>query len=115
MFLFQGYRCPGSGRGDAKCSGKNERKPTLRKRSSDNLSDFLLAFILAGSPFEGVEFAKRDEIDDNRTAMGLVIVPRFIGNRFSASRKGRRLYQFVHEDADARRSRRIQMHRNKVP
>jgi len=69
MFLFQGYRCPGSGRGDTKCSGKNEGKPTLRKGSSDNLSDFLLTFILAGSPFEGVELAKRDEIDESITAI----------------------------------------------
>jgi hypothetical protein len=37
--------------------------------SSDNLSDFLLAFTLAGSAFFGVECAKRDEIDDSRTAI----------------------------------------------
>ena len=42
---------------------------TLSERSSDNLFDFLLNFTLAGSAFEGVESAKRDEIDESRTAM----------------------------------------------
>jgi hypothetical protein len=37
--------------------------------SSDNLSDFLLTFILAGSASFGVDCAKRDEIDDSRTAI----------------------------------------------
>jgi hypothetical protein len=40
----------------------------LSERSSDNLSDFLLNFTLAGSAFEDVEYAKRDEIDDSTTA-----------------------------------------------
>jgi hypothetical protein len=69
MFLFQGYRCPDSGRGDTKCSGKNERKPTLRKGSSANLSDFLLALTLGDSAFASVELAKRDEIDESITAI----------------------------------------------
>jgi hypothetical protein len=41
---------------------------TLSERSSDSLSDFLLNFTLAGSAFEDVEYAKRDEIDDSTTA-----------------------------------------------
>jgi hypothetical protein len=45
--------------------GENKRELTLRKGSSANLSDFLLAFALTGSAFEGVEYAKRDEIDDS--------------------------------------------------
>jgi hypothetical protein len=40
----------------------------LSERSSDNLFDFLLNFTLAGSAFEDVEYAKRDEIDDSTTA-----------------------------------------------
>jgi len=42
---------------------------TLSERSSDNLFDFLLNFTLVGSAFEEVEYAKRDEIDESRTAM----------------------------------------------
>jgi len=42
---------------------------TLSERSSDNLFDVLLNFTFAGSAFAGAECAKRDEIDESRTAM----------------------------------------------
>jgi hypothetical protein len=95
IFLFHGYRSPDSGGGDDKCPGEKEIGSTLSERSSDNLFDFLLNFALAGSAFEGVEYAKRDEIDDSTTAIVWVILPGFIWYRLSATRKRRHNAFFI--------------------
>ncbi|PYL26165.1 MAG: hypothetical protein DMF37_03060 [Verrucomicrobia bacterium] len=82
---------------------------TLSKRSSDDFSDFLLSFIFAGSAFDGVPCAKRDEIDESMTAIVRVIFPGFISYQLDVQGKERQdaLFKwFVHGDADARRSRR---------
>ena len=68
MLFFHGNRSPGSGGAVDTRPGEKEMGSTLSERSSDSLFDFLLNFILAGSAFEGVECAKRDEIDESRTA-----------------------------------------------
>ncbi len=86
---------------------------TLSERSSDNLFDFLLNFTFAGSALDGVECAKREEIDESRTAMARVIFPGFICIVFR-QRQMKDVWSFslfTHEDADARQSRPIQMRR----
>ena len=68
--LFHGKLGPGCGRAaDNNCPGENAIELTSVKRSSDDLCDFLLAFILAGSAFDVVACAKREEIDDRITAI----------------------------------------------
>jgi len=56
-----------------------------------------------------VPCAKRDEIDERMTAIVWVIFPGFIVGVLTQREKGRSasFFIFVHEDADARQSRRI--------
>lgn len=67
MSLFHGKRSPACDAGGVKCRGANTSESTLTNKSSDSLSDFLLALTL-GSAFVGAECAKREEIDDSNTA-----------------------------------------------
>ena len=113
MLLFQEYRCAVSDCALNNCPGINEIEVAPLERSSSDLSDFLLNFVLAGSVFSPVPCAKRDEIDERMTAMVWVIFPGFIGVLLGQREKGRSasFFNFVYEDADARQSVRIWMRR----
>ena len=69
ILFFHGYRSPGSGEDADGRAGENAIELTSSKRSSDGLFDFLLAFTLGDSAFEGSPWAKRDEIDESMTAI----------------------------------------------
>ena len=109
MLLFHEYRCAVSDCALNNCPGINEIELGPLERSSSDLSDFLLNFVLAGSAFSPVPCAKRDEIDERMTAMVWVSFPGFIGGLLRQREKGRSasFFIFVREDADARQSQRI--------
>jgi hypothetical protein len=78
-------------------------------RSSAGFSDFLLNFVFAGSAFDVAPCAKRDAMDESRTAIACVNFPGFIVCFVSAPQNKTScvfFYFIVHEDADARQSRR---------
>jgi hypothetical protein len=53
ILFFHGYRSPGLGEVADSCPGENAIELTSSRRSSDDLFDFLLAFTLGDSAFEG--------------------------------------------------------------
>jgi hypothetical protein len=69
MLLFQGYRSLRLGGGGDENIRANKPPLTLADASLNGLSDFLVNFILGGSAFSGSEWAKTDEIDDNKAAI----------------------------------------------
>src|ERR1043166_7782166 len=78
MLLFHGYRWPGCGRSAANCPGVNASELTSSTPSSAVFSDFLLNLVFAGSALETAPCAKRDAMDESRTAIALVNFPGFI-------------------------------------